>query len=245
MHTYTPRRSTTFPAMTAARSNPEACAMLEHQHRGMRAVNIRHVGALPNGASVYHAQMRPMGNPGGMPGLGAFAGATLARLVFQVPAYLILGSFMARTSVIVGNKITVSGGGVEYTAELKGLQPPPDSSLTESERAELAKEMEKEAAYAEHEKLLRAKRGARPWIAGSLGIGMSTLGAFLGARMAAAPEDARLAGRYAAIGSAAVGLMTMIFYAVTRGQPENSLGGAYGGAVGGYLAKGSGTIPTT
>ena len=246
MYSYTPHRSTTFPAMTPARSNPEARSMLERQHRGMRATNVRHVGALPNGTPMYHGHMQPMGNPGGMPGLGALVGVMISRTVYMLPYWFIMAPFhkpgmtdtTATTVASNPDSLLPIGGDTAAPSAVVITPPKPTDpgSLTFEQASAMAEAQRKEVA---------AKYPIRPWAAGFLGVGMTALGAYYGARIGAAPEDRDLAGRYALIGGAGFSLLTMVGMALGAGRPEVSGGGAVAAAIGAYMAKGSSTVPTT
>ena len=221
MYSYTPHRSTTFPAQRT------------------RSMNVRH-----GGVSVYPAHLHSMGNPGGMPGLGALLGVLISRTVYYVPYALIMAPFHKLETPANGQWWPTAATNPDDAPSIGGDTATPATVITppKTDPASLTLEQARAMAEAQRKEIV-AKYPARPWMAGFLGVGMTALGAYYGARMGAAPEDKDLAGRYAVIGGAGFSLLTMVGMALGAGRPEWSGGGALAAALGGYMAKGSGSLP--
>jgi len=215
-HAYTRR-----PAIVAARSNPEARHMLHSHYPGHRVANVRRGTRLPNGAHEFHATMVPAyaGNPGGMPGLGAFLGVSAARIL--------------SLAVVVPLMWPINGPRAVTGEDLDAPEDTPKEELDKLVDAEL------QAQYAQ----ARKDYAVRPWIAGFVRVGATVVGARLGARLAADDADKDIAGRYAMIAGGTVALLSMVGAAFGAKRPEYALTGNIAAAVGAYVAKGKGGVP--
>jgi len=193
--------------------------MLHSHYPGHRVANVRRGHRLPNGTTEFHAMMVPdyAGNPGGMPGLGAFLGVSAARIL--------------SVGVTMPLMWPISGPRTVTAADLDAPEDTPKEELDKLVEAEI------EAQYAE----ARKAYPIRPWLAGFVRVGATLVGARVGARLAADDADKELAGRYAMIAGGTVALLSMVGAALGAKRPEYALTGGVAAAVGAYVAKGKGT----
>lgn len=216
---YATHAHTYRPAIIAARSNPEARQMLRSHYPGHRVSNVRHTGRRQaNGMAEYQATLHPAfaANPGNMPGLGAFLGVSVARLVSGAVAIPLMWP--------------INGPRLVTKSELDA----PEETTEEEMQALIDAEVQARYAAARKEYYIR------PWVAGFVRVGATVLGARTGARLGADELDKDLAGRYAMIAGGTLAVASMLGAAFGADRPEFALNGALAAAVGAYVAKGKG-----